>query len=125
MSYFRELSPYTFFKAQSSENLRNVGWLDSLHFYRKGKFDSVQLDKLLRLCHSPVNRTRGMHHCPFCRIYPVTMSIDNAAVPLGGAKIRVPGQGQIIFAAPNLICHYIAAHEYLPPDEFLLAVAAL
>lgn len=125
MSYFRDLSPYCFFKSQSSLSLVNVGWLDARHRYKKGKVDNNQVEKLLKLCKThPVNRTRGWHRCPFCSAYPVIMTIDEETICLGGAEIRVAGEAQV-FAAPDLVCHYIAAHEYQPPDEFLAAVATL
>jgi len=41
---------------------------------------------------------------------------------LGSAEIRViSGQGQL-YAAPNLIYHYVVSHNYSPPPEFVLAV---
>src|SRR5215472_204109 len=126
MSYFRDLSPYCFFKSQSSTSLLNVGWLDARHRYNKGKIDRHQLEKLLRLSKShPVNRTRGWHRCPFCSVHPVIMTIDEETLCLGGAEIRVAGEGPVVFVAPDLICHYIAAHQYHPPDEFMAAVRTL
>jgi hypothetical protein len=41
----------------------------------------------------------------------------------GNGEIRVPGDG-VVFAAPVLIIHSIEGHDYLPPDQFLKAVAA-
>src|SRR5439155_5623857 len=41
---------------------------------------------------------------------------------LGGAEIRVFGERGRIYAAPNLIYHYVVAHHYKPPDEFLQAL---
>jgi hypothetical protein len=38
-------------------------------------------------------------------------------------EIRVPGD-DVIYAAPLLIVHYIEEHGYLPPAEFLKALAA-
>jgi hypothetical protein len=29
-----------------------------------------------------------------------------------------------VFAAPSLVYHYVAAHDYRPPDEFIAAVLA-
>jgi hypothetical protein len=43
---------------------------------------------------------------------------------LGSAEIRVPGSGGRIYAAPDLIYHYVEAHGYRPPDEFVEAVMA-
>ena len=38
---------------------------------------------------------------------------------LGSAEIRVFGQNGKIYAAPNLIYHYMKDCGYLPPQEFL------
>ena len=37
--------------------------------------------------------------------------------------MRVGYKGRV-FASPSLICHYVAAHDYRPPDEFITAVEA-
>jgi hypothetical protein len=42
----------------------------------------------------------------------------------GNGEIWVPGD-DVIYAAPVLIVHYIEEHGYLPPPQFLKAVAAL
>ena len=41
---------------------------------------------------------------------------------LGSAEIRVKGINGKIYAAPNLIYHYIKDCGYLPPREFLDAL---
>jgi hypothetical protein len=43
---------------------------------------------------------------------------------LGSAEIRVFGKDGLIYAAPNLIYHYVAVHHYKAPDEFLEAVGS-
>jgi hypothetical protein len=43
---------------------------------------------------------------------------------LGVKNLLVPA-GDVIYAAPSLIIHYIEHHGYKPPDEFLAALAAL
>jgi hypothetical protein len=103
------------------------GWLlDAQHQYRHQKDDTQLVDRLLMLCKkNPVNRTRGWHHCPFCSLYPVTMTIDGEEISLGSAEIRLIGEGHLIFAAPDLVCHYMATHNYRPPDEFMAALVAL
>ena len=42
---------------------------------------------------------------------------------LGSAEIRVFGPRGKIYAAPNLLFHYVTAHHYKPPVEFLQALA--
>jgi hypothetical protein len=41
---------------------------------------------------------------------------------LGSAEIRVKGAGGKVYAAPNLIYHYMKDCGYLPPQEFLGAL---
>jgi hypothetical protein len=42
---------------------------------------------------------------------------------LGSAEIRVFGPRGKIYAAPNLLFHYVTAHHYKPPNEFVQALA--
>jgi hypothetical protein len=37
--------------------------------------------------------------------------------------MRVAGESTV-YAAPVLIHHYVVAHDYRPPDEFIAAVLA-
>ena len=43
---------------------------------------------------------------------------------LGSAEIRVQGKEGKVYAAPTLIYHYVAAHDYDPPQEFVEALLA-
>jgi hypothetical protein len=43
---------------------------------------------------------------------------------LGSAEIRVISNTGVIYAAPNLIYHYVHAHSYAPPAGFVEAVLA-
>jgi hypothetical protein len=42
---------------------------------------------------------------------------------LGSAEIRVQGADGTLYAAPNLVIHYMTAHHYCPPEEFCRAAA--
>jgi hypothetical protein len=73
----------------------------------------------------PVHRTRGWKECAFCAGEPpVEVDVDGERSPVGDAEIRVTGTGDRRYAAPTLIVHYVAAHGYRPPDEFVDAVMA-
>ena len=37
-------------------------------------------------------------------------------------EIRVRGDERTVYAAPTLIVHYVEAHRYRPPEEFIAAV---
>ncbi len=125
MTYFKDLSPYSYFKypQQCAGEQVNVGWLDREAPYLRGNADPDLIAKLLALCKWPVKRTRGWHNCHFCREYPVRVADSDGRFCLGDGEIRVPGKdGKIIYAAPNLIYHYVVTHRYLPPAEFLEAL---
>ena len=57
--------------------------------------------------------TCGIHRCDFCN-HPSAVS---------SKEIRIRGTMRT-YAAPELIDHYVAAHSYLPPSEFIDAVLA-
>jgi hypothetical protein len=40
----------------------------------------------------------------------------------GNGEIRVRATNGTIDVAPVLIYHYVAAHGYMPPDEFISAI---
>jgi hypothetical protein len=41
---------------------------------------------------------------------------------LGSAEIRVFGEAGLIYAAPDLIYHYVLVHHYSPPEVFVRAM---
>jgi len=43
-------------------------------------------------------------------------------IELGYAEIRVFGEKGKIYAAPNMLYHYVTVHHYKPPDEFVQAL---
>ncbi len=71
-----------------------------------------------------VNRTRGFQECHFCTdpAYPVIMKSGDQELALGSAEVRVTGDDGTVYAAPTLVAHYIAGHDYLPPAEFVEAL---
>jgi hypothetical protein len=39
----------------------------------------------------------------------------------GNGEIRIAATNGMIYVAPVLILHYVVAHRYLPPQEFVAA----
>ena len=123
MTYYADLTPYTYFDGEGPDVL-NVGWLEPGHPYPRGEVPAGLLDRLERLAEDRVRQTRGYHHCGFC-----LRDVHNAAGEGGwfaavaheSAEFRVLGDG-VMYAVPLLALHYIAEHEYLPPPEFCTAV---
>ena len=44
------------------------------------------------------------------------------SIGLGSAEIHVTHPDQTVFKAPDMIYHYMEAHDYLPPTPFVEAV---
>lgn len=130
--YFEDLTPYSYSEIDRDPNLFNVGWLDAKHSFPTGVVSENILSKVMNLCIHGVMRARGFHICNICppptksdvqlleRAYFITTAQGD--ILLGSAQIRVKGKEEKIYAAPDLLYHYIKDHNYLPPDEFVEAV---
>lgn len=112
--YYPDLSPYAY-SSQIADAL-NVGWLDPAHAFPQGPTPDGFAARLADFCAAAhrVNRTQRVHHCALC-------APPAAIGDLGSAEIRVAGEHQV-FAAPDLIGHYVTAHGYRPPEAFVRAV---
>ena len=127
MAFYKDLSRYEYSRVpyRCAGELYNIGWLERCAPYPKGVVAPDLVEKLLALCKFPVNRYRGWHDCHFCKEYPVRVTDSQEEFCLGDGEIRVPSaDGKVVYVAPNLIYHYISAHDYLPPDVFLDALHA-
>jgi len=115
MSFFEDLTPYTYLDpAEERPGTVNIGWLDRKRPCPTGETSEAFRDKLGRLCLRRVKRTRGFHPCYFCK---------GQDLPVSSSEMRVAGNGKV-YAAPSLVHHYVVAHGYRPPDEFITAVLA-
>src|SRR5262245_52395663 len=115
MAFFEDLTPYTYLHPEEElPGTINVGWLDRDHPFPAGPTSEAFRVKLGRLCLRRVKQTRGFHRCPFCK------GVGRSA---SSAEMRVSHLGKV-YAAPSLVHHYVVAHDYRPPDEFIAAVLA-
>jgi hypothetical protein len=127
--YFADLTPYEYLKGNEPTVL-NIGWLDTGHDFKRGEVPLGFLDRLRSLAEKPANQTRGFHLCPFCKNESDGTEVGlhthiEQMVKVGAvssAEIRVCRRDGRSYAAPILICHYIEAHGYQPPQEFIDAV---
>lgn len=130
MTYFADLSPYSFLPGSIPVGVHAlaVGWLDRTHTFNTGEVPEQFIEKLFSICRNhPSAKTRGYHPCEFChdmRIesYPVTSEREGDVINLGSAEIRVVAEGGYWLVAPDLVIHYVEAHGYRPPEEFISAV---
>jgi len=119
--YYADLS--TRCQVDAGPQVRAVGWLgkcpggrglaDDHRLFTVGKVDAAFVDKLrehIRDAWEPV-ATAGFHRCGYCR------------AASGGRNVWIPTK-TLKYVAPELIVHYIEAHSYLPPQEFITAVTA-
>lgn len=105
-----------------------VGWLHRGQPFDTGPTPPQLLDHLLTFCLDQHTVCAPPHSrpCPLCGERPDPLYIEGegpntGTVHFGIAQIRVIGEDDI-YAAPTLIHHYIAAHQYRPPDVFIRAI---
>jgi hypothetical protein len=124
MAYFKDLTEYTYSKSVANTlGTKNVGWLGSSLDFDKMNLDDELLDLVWAFCTILVAQTRGFHDCALCP--PHTSNVaerKGQKLSLGSAEIRVFSGGTDIFAAPNLIYHYMSVHCYRPPEAFITAL---
>lgn len=123
MTFYPDLSIYSY--TEHSPGALNIGWLGGAQPYRQGEVPAELIERLWTFCRTPVCGTRGLHECELCatdRRSANTAQRDEETITLGSAEIRVFGPQGRIYAAPNLIYHYVIAHRYQPPHEFITAV---
>ena len=120
----KDLTPYTGCECDQTIGLDPlaVGFLSRKHPFNQGATPPEFAKKLLAFCHpsKTVCHTHGKRKSPFDGDH-IEVELDGLTFTLGGAEIRILGE-QEIYAAPDLIYHYVVDHRYQPPDEFVQAV---
>jgi hypothetical protein len=125
MAYYPDLSPYVYKPRGTEGNTLNVGWLDAEHTYPRGTLSEAFVERLWAFCRKKMLQARGFHTCELCEIpaqEPFQAQHGAEILSLGWAEIRVFGAEGCVYAAPNLIYHYVVDHYYRPPEEFIQAV---
>jgi hypothetical protein len=124
MTYFADLSEYEYLPPiDPNVRQKNVGWLAAGKEFKRKKSTDALLDLVWDYCALSFEQARGRHECEFCPVEfsPITER-NGKRLALGSAEIRVLSPSGEIFAAPNLIYHYMAFHDYYPPEQFVDAV---
>jgi len=125
MTHFEDLTPYSYGAIDGPEaSARNVGWLAAgAAFPKMSSPDPQFVDRLWRFCKVSVGQARGLHECELCCSHEANVVQRNGEeLLLGSAEIRVISSEGQLYAAPNLIFHYVVSHNYSPPLEFVRAV---
>jgi hypothetical protein len=115
MAYYRDLDCCTYFDLENDDALVAVGWLEAGNDFPRGPVDPQFFERLESLALRPWRPIMflGGDECEFCQYQRPSFDTD----------LFIPYNGRI-FAAPAGITHYISAHWYQPPDEFIQAVTA-
>jgi hypothetical protein len=113
--YFPDLGTIT--QIASGPHVRAVGWLDEAHAFSTGSVDTSVVARIQAFADEwgasvealgwPV--AAGPHTCNLCGRYRAS---GNFGVPCG----------DVLFVCPEMIAHYVAEHEYRPPDQFITAI---
>ncbi len=123
MTYFTDLSEYSYMEEGCDSQSINVGWLDGEHRFVKESTNEEVLSLLWEFCLFSVVQTRGLHECNLCDSPSLVVEErDNVRLSLGSAEIRVFGENGEIYSAPNMIYHYVKEHNYKMPDSFVNAL---
>lgn len=121
--YYEDLTPYIY--SNTDIEMKNIAWLDASHDYKKGEVSEEFKDRLWKYMRYPVRVTRGFQMCPFCSLgkFEVpTTTFNGQTRKVGFYEFSVWGQDNTVYAVTSLIFHYMDAHRYKPPQEFIEAV---
>ena len=131
MTYYADGTPYSYLADAGGGGLVNIGWLDASVPFPTGEVPGAFVERLVTLGRDGVHRTRGLHYCNLCPRdsdvglpAPTEVHSPDGDYVVGGAEIRVPGPGGRTYVAPDMVVHYVLAHGYRPPEEFIKAVMA-
>jgi hypothetical protein len=126
MAHYADLTSYEY--SPGGERMLNIGWLAMGQPFRRGPVPLAFAHELGILARDPVDLTRGHHVCEFCK--PPSDLIESSPkyeqvwemFHSGNGEIHVRGASGTVYCAPSLILHYVAEHQYQPPQEFVEAV---
>jgi hypothetical protein len=104
-----------------------VGWLDADHVFNVGAVSDEFIAQPFEACQArAAARTRGWHRCDLCphedSHEPTTVSWGAQSLAIGDAEVHAVTSEGTWLVAPTLVLHYVTAHDYLPPPEFVQAI---
>ena len=103
--------------------LRAVGWLEHPQRFASGVVPTAAIIKLKSIVEQmraayPHYGFRGVKDCSLC----LAAGLPSPGPIWSQENIFVPGACEV-YVAPGGIIHYIEAHSYLPPTQFLESVS--
>ena len=100
----------------------NIGWIGNGSEFVLAEPAEETLQAIWEHCKISIAYMPGIHRCEFCDDFSYYAERNGEYLMLGGSEIRVFSPRGEIYAAPTLIYHYMHAHYYQPPAEFLRAL---
>jgi hypothetical protein len=129
VAWYADGAPCDYYGKPSAQGPKAVGWLEKGHEYARGDVSEALVAKLVELLVDPWEPAiaAGLHRCDLCRF---RFSNQNPGFTFRGTSVAlwtncvfVPDK-DALYVAPSGILHYLDAHEYAPPGEFVAAVLA-
>jgi hypothetical protein len=120
---YSDLSAYSYELPRPLPGVLNVGWLDEGAYPRRDPTDEFVARLANVIVREQVNVLRCTSPCPLCGKDGIWVHHAGVKFFLGAAEVWIPSdRGSLIYAAPDLIWHYVHEHKYSPPSEFVDAV---
>jgi hypothetical protein len=99
-----------------------IGWLEYPTRFNQGDSPDSLASRIRTLNSQAANAFflfsfMGLHNCSFC----AANDPHSSELPASSSNLFIPGNS-VVFVAPGRIDHYIEAHSYLPPKQFITAV---
>jgi len=128
MSYYDDLTPFTYGSAEPDPAVLNIGWLSHDHDISTALPNEEFVLALRKITAAPIKLFRGYHICDFCPRPPTALSkggipmLDAPTQTRGNGEVWVKSRDGITYVAPALVLHYVIGHHYAPPQGFVDAV---
>lgn len=125
---FPDLSPYTrMIEPHALPGVLNVGWLKIRSGFKKGDVPDGFTARL-KACAVSSGPFRPLvepiRELPTCDVCGVIQMDDSHGGWIRNSEIWIPA-GDVIYASPVAIIHFIEAHGYGPPEQYIRAVSNL
>ena len=92
MTYFEDLTPYSYHQSGIAHHTLNIGWLDNKYRYNIGAVPIVFIEKLWEFLRFKIVHLRGLHYCNLCVLIenkPHNVERNGITLLIGSGEIRV------------------------------------
>jgi hypothetical protein len=99
----------------------HVGWIGSERDFPVGAVPDEFVRHLWGMCQQPMSKIKGYQVCGLCEspFGPLTIEWQGTSANIGDGYLGVVANDGVLMIAPDLVFHYVVAHGYVPPREFI------